>query len=417
VKILIVSQNFYPDNFKINEVAVELKKSGHEVTVLTGLADYSTGHIPKKYRYWKNRNEVYRGIQIHRVRTISRRTGPIFRSLNYLSFAINGWFWGKLQRQSYDLVYVYLVSPVTMGIPAIAVAKKQKVPLVYYNLDLWPESVKAMHINEGTLAFRIIHRISRRVYQAANQIAVSSLPFIDYLHDVNDIDRNKVRFIPQYANEEGELEQNLQIEQLLNEKRSSNNFVFTGNIGYVQDIETIIRAIKILQKAGVTSEQLRIHLVGDGSNLETIKNLVKSLNITDFVVFYGRQPEKLMPNFYQFADACLLTLKNENKIGVTIPAKLQGYMAAKKPVLAAIDGDAQRVIAEANCGIRVNSGDAESLAHAFAEFMKLSTIERQKLGQNGYQYFLKNFTKEKFMTATQDWLIDNLKKENETNGN
>ena len=392
-----------------------LEQAGNQVTVLTGLGDYATGHIPKRYRWWRHRNEEYHHVSVHRVRTISRRTGPIFRSLNYLSFAINGWFWGKFQKKPFDLVYVYLLSPVTMGYPAIAVANKQKIPLLFYNLDLWPESVKAMHIEENTLPFKIIHRLSKRIYSRADQIAVTSLPFIDYLHDVNDIDKNKIRYIPQYADTAPEVTSNGALSKLLEEKKAKNNFVFTGNIGFAQDVETIIKAIALLRDEGIASSYLRIHLVGDGSNLDSLKKLTNRLNLADYVVFYGRRPGSEMPAFYQFADACLLTLNNKNKIGVTIPAKLQGYMAAKKPIIAAIDGDAERVIAEAECGIRVPSGDFEQLARAFKNFLHLSVIQKQRLAENGFQYFLANFTKRDFLNATQEWLLENTKKEIGTN--
>lgn len=402
MKILIVSQNFYPDEFKINDIATSFVKSGHEVTVLTGLGDYSTGKVPKRYRLFKNRNEQLNGVKIHRVRAIARRTGPIFRSLNYMSFAINGWFWGKWQRQKFDIVYVYMISPVTMGIPAMAVAKKQHIPLAIYNLDLWPESVKAMRINENNIAFPLIHKMSRSIYKAADTIAVSSVPFIDYLEKVNQIASERVRFIPQYADEQTDI----QDDKAIIKNKAKNNFVFTGNIGLVQDIETIIDAVAALKKRGVQSTAIRIHLVGDGSQLQAIKDMVLKMALTDYIIFYGRQPSSHMAYFYKEADACLLTLKNENMIGATIPAKLQGYMAAHKPVIAAIDGDAKRVIMESKCGFQTTASDAQGLADILLNFMKLTGPERDELGENGYNYFEKHFTKQRFMMDTEQWLLN-----------
>lgn len=415
MRILVVSQSFYPDNFKINEVVGEFVTAGNKVTVLTGLGDYSTGTIPTRYRWFKNRHENYHGATIRRVRTISRRTGPIFRSLNYLSFAINGWLWGKLQSQKFDVVYVYMPSPVTMGVPAISVAHRQSIPLLIYNLDLWPESVKAMSIKEKTLSFNIIHKISQAIYQQADSIAVSSVPFMDYLVDVNEVPKERLRFIPQYATlpsrAKKETSEERELEKLIKENQAEINLLFAGNIGFVQDVETIIRAVASIQNS-INEKQLKIHIVGDGSDLKNVKKLTDSLNVARFVIFYGRRPESTMSLFYKNSDASLLTLKYENKIGETIPAKLQGYLAASQPVLAAIDGDAARIIAESDCGIRVCSGDAVGLGRAMLTFIQLSDNQREQLSQNGYSYFLQNFTKAIFMEKTESWLNEYFRKEN-----
>lgn len=394
MKILIVSQSFYPDSFKINELIREFANEGNEITVLSGLGDYTTGKIHSNYRFFKNRTEEYNGCRIKRVRTISRRKGPFFRSLNYLSFVFFGSLWAFFNKSQFDLVYVYQPSPATMILPGIVAAKKRKIPLLIYCLDIWPEAVKAMNIKENSSAFRWIHKLSRYAYNQGDFILVSSSSFMTYLHEINNIPYEKMAFLPQHADD---LEESYSL-QIKNVKTADFNFVFTGNIGYVQDVETIIKAAAQIE----SDYDFLIHIVGNGSNWETCKQLANELNIDNKVIFYGRKSVELMPAYYNMADACLLTLKFENKIGLTIPAKLQGYMAAGKPIIGAIAGDAEQIIREANCGLCVPASDEKALAQAILEFMQLSETERKTMGENSLSYYQTHFDKEKFITVTLD---------------
>lgn len=403
MRILVVSQSFYPDNFKINDVIKDLSDAGHQVHVLTGLGDYSTGKIPSRYRWFKNRTEQYNGATIKRVRTISRRTGPIFRALNYLSFAFFGCIWGFFTKTKFDVVYIYQPSPVTMVFPGRTVARKQNIPLVIYCLDIWPESVKAMHIQEGNVVYRMITRLSQWAYQSADEILVSSFSFMDYLNEVDEIPMEKMKYLPQHA--EDVVMGQRTVPEMIIEQCDKVNFVFTGNIGMVQDVETIVLATKQLPK----ELPYKIHIVGDGSNLATCKSLADEYAVNDKIHFYGRQPAEMMQDFYEIADACLLTLKNENKIGLTIPAKLQGYMAAGKPIVAAINGDSQTIIADADCGMCVSSSDADALAKAIQAFIELPKEIRESYGANSRSYYEKHFTKETFIESTLE-VLENVGK-------
>lgn len=182
------------------------------------------------------------------------------------------------------------------------------------------------------------------------------------------------------------------------------SFLFTGNIGLVQDVETIIYAVSEINP----DLNFKVDIVGDGSNLEVCKVLVKEKKIENKIIFHGRHPYKDMPEFYAKADICLLTLKNENKIGLTIPAKLQGYMAAGKPVLAAIDGDAKEIIEEANCGICLHSGDYISLAKAMEKLIT-DPEKNKEYSTNAKRYYEKHFTKSKFISKTLSVFVDVLK--------
>lgn len=399
MRILVISEHYYPDNFRINDITKELVDRGNEVTVLTGLPDYTNSFIPKEYKFFRKRNEVIDGVTIKRVSTIARRKKALFRGLNYISFAVNSCLYRKLNKNIYDVILVYQMSPVTMIFPALKIKKMKNVKILVYCLDLWPESVKILGIKEKSFLYKTIAKISRYLYQGCDQIAVSSKPFFKYLHEVNDIPYDKMCYLPQHA-EDIYLDMDL---------RAIDNhcidFVFTGNIGKAQDIECIIEAVEIIRD----TPDFTVHLVGDGSHLEDCKQMIKEKHLEDKFVLHGRHPIDQMPKFYRLADACLLTLKCDNFVGMTMPSKLQSYMAAGKPVIGAISGAAQEVIKESNCGLCVDASDAKGLAEMMKAFIQNPNIYKS-CGENGRCYFKQNFTKAIFMDHLEK-LLNNLVKE------
>lgn len=381
MNIFVISQNYYPDNFRINDITASLVKRGHEVTVLTGLPDYATSKVPKKYKKFKKRKETIEGVSVIRVPIIARRRGAVFRSLNYLSFALTAALYCRFKRLDFDVIYVYEVSPVTMAYPAVILKKKTKKKLFLYCLDLWPESVKVFGIKEQSIAYGMIHHLSKKLYQKCDRIAVTSKPFMDYLHQQNQIPRNKMVYLPQEA-DEAYLTMDL---KPLDNKIV--DFVFMGNIGKAQDVECIINAAEKIREV----PDFKIHLIGDGSNYENCQKLVKDKSLDSIIQFYGRQPVEKMTAFYKLADACLLTLKCENYVGMTMPGKLQGYMAAGKPVIAAINGAAKEVIEAADCGLVTEAGNAEGLAVLLKAFIE-NPDRYVQCGEKGRHYFKAHFT-------------------------
>lgn len=389
-RVLIVSQYYYPDTFKINGISQKISDKGYEVDVVTGLPDYDSGMIPKEFKHHKRRNESIGNVHIHRVTTMARKRGPFNRALNYLSFAINGSIHIKFSPQKYDYIFVYQVSPVTMILPAIVAKKKYKKPLIVYCLDIWPAAVKSMGFKDESIIYKVISKLSKKIYSNVDQFAVSSNAFMDYMKNVNDISRNKLMYLPQHS-EPMDNQIASPLEHILKKKENKKNFVFTGNIGSVQDLETIIDAVSLSQ----LKDEYIVHIIGDGSNLINIKKITADKNL-DNIIFYGRLPYDKMAQVLQESDACLLTLKHDNEIGLTIPTKLQTYMAVGKPVLAAIDGDARDIIKEANCGITTNSGNAQGLADIF-DSVASNRIDIKPFEQNAKDYFNKNFTEEIFI--------------------
>lgn len=385
MKILVVCQNYYPENFLINEIAPMLQKSGHSVTVLTGLPNYPQGKVPAEYRMLKKRNETVNGVKVLRCFEIGRRSGAAFLMLNYASFALSASLKALFMREKFDLVFSYQLSPITMALPAVIYKKRKKVPLLLYCLDLWPASALTV-VGEGNPVYKAAQKLSKAIYAQADKIAVTSKPFVDYLHSVCSVPQEKLCYIPQHANG-----------ALLNEELSSvgegrKTFLFAGNLGKAQSLETVIQAAALLQER----DDWQVLLVGSGSEEENLKRQAREAGLAEKVLFTGRFAPEEMAAQYKKADVLLLTLAGDSAVGDTLPGKLQTYMTVGKPILAAINGAAVGVLEEAGCGKSVPAGDSKALAGLMLQYLETPDTFRD-CGSNAKKYFSENFTAEVFM--------------------
>ena len=387
MNILVTSLCFYPDNFRINDIVDELVKQGHNVTVLTGLPDYTTSKIPREYKWFRNRRQRIFGAKVIRVPIIARRQGLFFRILNYSSFVITSSIYALFTKcKDIDAIFSYQTSPVFQSIPALIFRKRTKKKFVLYCCDIWPECLKAWNVKEDSIVFKIVHWISKKIYNSCDTLAISSTSFREYLTNVCEVNDDKIKYLPQHAED---LYSDICGEYVDN---GCVDFLFAGNIGAVQNIDCILKAVKQVK----TEKEFKVHIVGDGSSLQECKLLVKELEIEDRVVFHGRHPLEKMEDFYKMADCFLLTLRGDSFIGMTLPAKAQGYLSAGKPILGAIDGSAQEMIVEADCGECVNAGDFITLAQKMEHIIE--NFDQYKIkGLNGRRFYEENFTKEKFM--------------------
>lgn len=385
MNVLVVCQYYYPEQFRINDICEQLVVEGHSVTVLTGLPNYPKGEVPNEYRWGKRRKEVVNGVNVIRSFEVARGKGAIRLGLNYLSYMFSASLKFFFMKKDFDLIFVYQLSPVTMAFPAIIAKKITKVPLYLYSCDIWPDSMKNILSNENNIVYRLLKKISTYIYSQSDGIGITSTPFFHYFNTVHSIPLNKISYIPQHA-EETYLS--------INEPEDNGivDFVFMGNIGLAQDIDCILDAIQELKD----DLSFKVHFVGDGSYLENSKSIVNEKRLSNHVIFHGRHPLEDMPKFYRLADACLLTLKGDSLVGQTMPSKLQGYMAAGRPVIGAINGAAQEVISESKCGVCVSAGDSKSLAKVMKDFIE-NPDKYQNFGENGRKYFVDNFTKKKYM--------------------
>ena len=385
--IVVFSMMYAPDDFKINDIVLELIRQGHSVKVVTGLPDYATSHIPGEYRWFRKRHEKMVRYEVRRLSIIARRHGVLFRMLNYLSYVVSGSIYALFcRKKGTDAILVYETSPIFQAIPALIFKKLAHRPLTLYCCDVWPACVQAWNVSEHSFFYRFSLRASRFIYRRCDTVAVSSRPFIPYLHEVCGVDKERMPYLPQHA------------EDLYSdicgvyEEDGCTDFLFAGNIGAVQDVECIIKAT-----ARLPGElPFKVHIVGAGSNLNACKQLVEQLSLQNKVVFHGRHPQSQMPCYYKMADCMLLTLRGGDMIGETLPAKAQSYLSVGKPIVGAIDGAGREMIIEADCGEGVPAGDDEALAAAMRRVIEHPAVYRQK-GQNGRRFFEENYTKALFM--------------------
>lgn len=388
-KILVICQYYYPENFQITPICEQLVKDGYQVTVLTGLPNYPTGIIPEEYLKGK-RKEIINGVRVLRCHEVGRKKGPIYLALNYMSFMMSASRMVKKIRKDYDIVFVYQLSPITMGLPGRIYSKKNGIPLLIYVCDLWPESVKLYVNSENSMVFRFADLISKRIYYSADRILLQSNSFSDYMKAFHKIEEKKMKYIPGFADESYLKEDFIEDNGII-------DFVFLGNLGIAQDLISVLEAVKQIKDI----PNIKVHFVGDGTSVEEMKKFVKRECLEKIVLFYGRRPVEEMPKFYQLADACLVSLKSDNKIGLTLPSKVQGYMAAGKPILAMVDGSTKDIIEKSGCGICVKAGDIYAFAEAMRDFAE-NTVKYKDCGKRGREYFKKNFTQKSFMEKLEN---------------
>lgn len=393
MKILVVCQYYYPENFQVTPICEDLVKRGHSVTVVTGLPNYPIGRVPDEYKNNKKRHEYINGVEVIRCFEIGRRKGAFFLALNYLSFYLSSMFKVRSIKEDYDCVFVYQLSPVLMGLPGCYYAKKHKVPLYLYCCDLWPESMKLYIKNESNPLFKIVRKVSNKVYRACDVISVQSKTFVDYFVNEHKIPAERLVYVPAFSDD-----------SYLNENYELDNgivdFVFLGNVGIAQNLEAVIEAVERIK-----DRTFKLHIVGDGSALDSIKKLVNDRKLDDKVEFYGRRPVEEMPYFYRLADACIVSLKADNKTGLTLPSKVQGYMAAGKTILGMIDGAAYDVINESGCGRCVHADDVDGLVKLMLDYIEHREVY-SNCGILGREYFLNHFSKKRIMSCIEKVLSD-----------
>lgn len=395
MNILVVCQYYHPEQFHVTDVCEQLVRDGHTVTVLTGLPNYPSGIVPDDYRHGKRRRETVNGVSVLRCFEIGRKGGAAGLALNYLSFALSS-AWRALRLHSdADVIFCYQLSPVFMAWPAVILKQRLRKPLLLYCLDLWPESLKTMLKSETSLPFRAIKRICTALYRRCDRILVTADSFLPYFAQVHGTSAEKLSVLPQFA-PDAYLSMDLS-----KAAHGTTDFVMLGNLGAAQDLPNLLRTMALLK----ARSDWRLHLVGGGSALAETQALAEQLGLSERVLFYGKRPAEEMPDFYRLADACILTLSGDSLIGQTVPARLQGYLAAGKPVFAMTDGPAGRVIAEADCGGSAKSGDSEAFAALLRSFLD-DPQRYAQCGKNARNYFSAHYTKARHMQLLSNHLSE-----------
>jgi glycosyltransferase involved in cell wall biosynthesis len=400
MKILIVSQYFWPENFKINDIAQALIERGHQVSVLTGKPNYPEGFFFDDYSYFKNNIETWEGIKIYRSFMTPRGNGKgLFLFLNYFTFA----FFSSIRiffiKDEFEKIFVFEPSPITVGIPAIFGRLKFKAPIYFWVQDLWPESLTAAGGINNKYIIGIFSMLTKFIYSHSHKILVQSKAFIPYILKQN-VPLNRLIY---YPNSTESFYIKKKSDPILFSKFPKGfKLIFAGNLGEAQSFDTIINAIYLLVKEGIN---VQLIILGNGRMKNYIQNKVFEYNLKNNIHLWGSFESTKMPDFFSCADALLVSLKKDLIFSLTIPSKIQSYLACGKPIIASLDGEGSRIIEEAKAGFTSKAEDIIGLKESIKKMYSLSPLDQVELGNNARKYFEQEFEREMLINKLESILL------------
>ncbi len=400
MRILVVTQYFWPENFRINDLCAELVSRGHEVTVLTGKPNYPEGNVFVEYVSNPSNFNEYAGCKVVRVPMMVRgQASSIKLMLNYLTFALSAMLIGawKLKKKPFDVIFVYEPSPVTVGLPAVFLKKLKKAPVVFWVLDLWPETLEAVGVLTSKRGLHLVGRLVAFIYNRCDLVLGQSQSFHLGISKYCQ-DRSKIRCFPSWSEIFFEDVGVYPVKKIAD--YDGFKVVFTGNVGESQDFPSILNAVARLKAKEV---KIKLFIVGDGRALDWVRTEIEKQDLSNHIMLLGRHPLEAMPSFYLAADALLVTLKKNPVFAMTIPGKVQPYMLAGKPILTMLTGEGSKVVREAACGFTADSGDVESFANNLIKMSRLSIQERLELGENAKKYADKKFNRNVLICQLESW--------------
>ena len=394
--ILLISQYFYPETFRVNDMAAEWVKRGYKVTVLTGIPNYPMGKFFDGYDYKHKRREIWNGVDIIRIPLIPRGNNgnkllnAAGMSANYLSFVVSGRRWVKKNDIGADLVYTYEVSPMTQALIGIWYSKKYHIPHYLYVTDLWPENVESVTGVHSRGVIKPIQKMVDYIYKNTDRIFTCSKSFISRI-EARGISKSKIEFWPQYAEEfykpaerEGDL---LPQDGIL-------NLVFAGSVGFAQGLDILVKAAEKLKKDHII---VRFHIIGDGRYLAELQENIKTASVENYFNFIPRQTAEDIPRYLAFADALLITLSKSDVFSITLPAKTQSCFACGRPVLVSADGEIQEIVNRAGAGLCSGAEDVDGFVKNIKKMMEMDESERKKMAENALAYAEEYFNKDRQM--------------------
>lgn len=400
MRILVVSQYFWPENFRINDLTSELVKRGHVVTVLTGIPNYPSGQVFEAYQNNPSAFNNFEGVDVIRVPMLVRGQGSIRLFLNYLSFVLGASLLGvwKLRGQSFDALFVFEPSPVTVGLPAILLGKIKRAPVVFWALDLWPETLAAIGIVRSPRLLGWIGRLVSFIYDRCTIVLGQSRGFLDSIAKYCS-DPEKIDYFPSWSEEifsQSDIEPAAEVPL----RKGCFNVLFAGNIGEAQDMPAVLDAATQLKD----QTDIRWLIVGDGRKSEWLRDEIEARGLQSNVLMLGRFPVERMPSFYLHADALLVSLKKDPVFSMTIPGKVQSYLMSGLPLLGMLDGEGANVISQANAGITCPAGDSSGLARAVLKMASRDESQLRELGLNGRRFAQQEFGRDMLISRLEKFL-------------
>lgn len=394
-RILITSLHFWPEPFRINDIAQEWVERGHNVTVLTGYPNYPEGSLYENFKRSVFKKSSHNGFRILRVPILMRGKGKISLILNYISFVITGSIWAVCSREKPDRVFIFATSPIFQAIPAIIFAKLRKIPALIYVQDLWPENVEAVFKIKSPLVIKPIESIARWVYHNAEKILVPSPRFFDAIKRFG-IESSKIIFWPQHAE--------FISKEPTNPTQSFFSIIYAGNIGLAQGLDTLVEAIEILSTQKISAGDIQVSILGDGRYKKDLEHKIHNKKLSMYFRFLNRVSTQEVPSILSQHSVSYLSLQNSPIFNMTIPAKLQTYLGAGIPILASANGEVPRILDESHSGLHAPSGNANALAKQISLFMEMSHKDIHQMGLRGLKYCRDHFDKKNLFDQMDEYL-------------
>ena len=389
--ILVVSQYFYPENFRINDICQEWVKRGYKITVITGIPNYPQGKYYDGYGLNKRRIEIYQGIKIVRLPLVPRGKNSLMLSINYLSFVISGAIWECFTKVKADAVFTFEVSPMTQALVGVWYARRHNIPHYLYVTDLWPENVEYITGIRNKWFIGLIAKMVKYTYRNSSKILTSSKSFCRAIEEYG-ISKSKIEFWPQYAEDYYRPVKSGKVTEIPQD--GVLNLTFAGNIGYAQGLDILIRAARLLKEKKV---QVRINIIGDGRYLQTLQADVESCQLREYFNFVEKKPPEEIPYYLAQSDVLLLILAQNDVFSITLPSKTQTYLACGKPILVSADGEVQDLIREAGAGYVGDAADEKKLVENIIKMNSLPKEALEEMGKHALEYSEQCFNKKKLL--------------------
>lgn len=396
-KILVVSQYFYPEQFRINDMCEEWVKKGYDVTVLTGIPNYPQGDFYKGYSIFKKRKENYKGINIKRLWLIPRKKNSLFLALNYISFMISGYFWAVFTKEKYDEVFIYEVSPMTQAVPGVRYAKKHNIQSMIYVMDLWPENFIEMSGITNKVIVGWITGLVNYIYKNIDKILISSPDFKRKIIELGDYS-SKIEYWPQYA--EDFYKPTKVKSEVVKLDNTKFNITFAGNIGYAQGLESLPLVAKKLNEENIN---VKFNIIGNGRYKTDFKRTIHDMKLLEYFNFYDSVEAIEIPKIMSQTDVALVSLSPSPLFSLTIPAKVQSIMATGTPLLVSADGVLEKIIFESQAGLYSKAGDINKMVENIKIMAEYNESQMLLLKNNAIAYSEKEFSKEILLNKIDDF--------------
>ena len=386
MNVLIITQYFWPENFCINDVAKTLVEKGVEVEILTGKPNYPEGSIYSGYKAWGFQLESQFGLVVNRVPFLARGKGAWRLMLNYFSFVASGLLFAPcmLRKKSFDVVFVYAPSPILQAIPAIFIGWLKGCPVVLWVQDLWPESLSATGHVKNKCVLKLIEYVVRFIYRHVDLLLVQSKAFVEPVSALAS--GTPVKYYPNSVDESFSIPTVAAVPDISGLGKGF-SVMFAGNIGNAQAVEVIVDAATLLKE----NSDIQFVVLGDGSRRDWMLHEAKTRNLTNLHL-PGRFPAEAMPNIMQKASVLLATLADQEIFRLTIPSKMQTYLAAGRPILACLNGEGAKLVEASGAGLAMPAENAKALAEAVLKLYRMSSQEREAMGAKGRLYYAQHFS-------------------------